>query len=80
MEQETRAIRATLEGFKTLNPKPKPFKSFTLEGLKTVCLRHSTQHVCLVCSLICPLKKLIPNYFKHIYEENQLLMDGRVPT
>jgi hypothetical protein len=46
MEQETKAISATLEGFKTLNPKPKPFKSSTLEGLKTVCLRHCTQCVC----------------------------------
>lgn len=46
MEQENRAIRATLEGFEALNPKPKPFKSSTLEGLKTVCLRHCTQRVC----------------------------------
>jgi hypothetical protein len=46
MEQETRAIRATLEGFKTLNPKPKPLKSSTPEGSKTVCLRHCTQRVC----------------------------------
>ncbi len=46
MEQETGAIRATLEGFKTLSPQPKPFESSTLEGLKTVCLRHCTQRVC----------------------------------